>query len=403
MKVSVKALFESGGIRCIRKDEQGASHPARIAYVTGKTVNAARALAASNEIMKPGDGDPDVTYGSIVSVSRTTDGSSMGRVYNPGEMAPFYLAVTDKELCLSGASMLPLRENMVAMTRDGGTLTKDQSNALEGIQEIFEMVASAPDTDRFPCSLIAQSYLASMVDAFGEVDLPIDEDRFVRKSRADLLRARIGMLDARHPDGIASARPLRDLLATAGIEVGESGIGAEIRSPAMAQINEEAIRRIVLANEHMCREVFGAMTATPVSELSAAMIPLDSLDQLRTNKSNRRLSGEWIDQVGARARRITQGSTPGYGFEMDVFSEDGRDFLTISDNVGQKNNVAFVYSWPTAERIPVMDIEIGRVLNVSPEEAPGEEEIERLSQVLGQLEAVNLTDMDQDIERVRFD
>ena len=94
---------------------------------------------------------------------------------------------------------------------------------------------------------------------------------------------------------------------------------------------------------------------------------------------------------------------PGYRFEMDVFCEGGRDFLTISDNVGQKNNVAFVYSWPTSERIPVMEIEIGRVLNVSPEEDPGEEEIERLSLVLGQLEAVNLTDMDQDIERVRFD
>ena len=50
-----------------------------------------------------------------------------------------------------------------------------------------------------------------------------------------------------------------------------------------------------------------------------------------------------------------------------------------------------------------MDVEMGRVLNVSPEEDPGEAEIERLSQVLGQLEAVNLTDMDQDIERVRFD
>jgi len=403
MKVSVKALFEKSGIRCIRKDDDGVSHPARIAYVTGSTVDAARLLGRSNEAMKPGDGDPDVTYGAIVSVSRGANGASAGRVFTPGEYAPFYIDVVGKEMCLSAAGMLPLREEMVALTRKGETLSKDQTKALEGIQEIFEMVASAPDTDRFPAGLIAQSYLASMVDAFGEVDMPIDEEGFVRKSRADLLRARIGMLDARHPDGISSARPLRDLLSAAGIEVGESGVGAEIRSPAMARINEEAIRRIVLANERMCRDVFGAMTATPVGELSAAMIPLDSLDQLRTNKSNRKLSGEWIEQVGARAKKITQSGMPGYRFEMDVFSEDGRDYLTISDNVGQKNNVAFIYSWPTAERIPVMDVDAGRVLNVSPEEDPGEDEIERLSQVLGQLEAVNLTDMDQDIERVRFD
>jgi hypothetical protein len=407
MKLNTRALFQVGSIGCTQKiagpDGVEARSEARLAYITESSVAAARNLSARDPSFAPGDGDPDVSYGSAVVVSRDAEGVSEGKVLTPGEEAPYFIEVDGKEFSLSGRDMLSLREHMIEATRTGETLSVDARHALSGIQEIFEMVASAPDTERFPAHLIAQAYQAAMIDSFGDFELPISDEEFASKSRGDLLRARIGMLDPAHPDGIESARPLRDLLSESGIQVSESGVGAEIRSATARQITEEAIRRTVLANDRMCREVFGAITGTPIEKLSAAMIPLSGMDRLRKNKSNRRLSGDWIAKATETAKQITQGGMPGYKFELDVFSEGGRDILAISDNVGQKNDVAFIYSWPTADRVPVMEIKSGRILNVSPEEVPDEAELERLSGVLGQLEAVNIHDPDGDFERGRFD
>lgn len=400
MKINVKALFQIGSIECsyktTRPDGSENVSEARFAYVTDVTVKQARKLSVDNATFRPGTGDPDVSYGSAVAVSRDDAGKSEGHVIGPGEDQPFFLSVDGKDHRLSGQDMLKLRESIMACTKGGTPLNSNTKNALEGIQNIFEMIVSAPDIERFPVHLIAQAYQAAMIDHFGTFELPITPAGFAAKSRADLLRARIGILDPSHSDGIAQARPLRDLLSSAGIEVSISGVGVEVRSPAASQITEEAIRRTVLANDRMCGEVFGVMTSTPIEKLSAAMIPLSGIDILRTHKSKNKLSGDWVRKVSETACNITQGNMHGYNFELDVFSEGGRDMLVISDDVGQKNDIAFIYSWPTAERIPVMEIGLTRILNVSPEEVPTEIEIERLSQVLGHLESSHIYDPEGD-------
>lgn len=408
MKINVKALFEVGGIQCVHKTEEAGveqRHEARLAFVTESTVAAVRDLSSRDPSYAAGDGDPEVGYGCIVAVSRTAEGGSVGHVLKPGEAGDFFLNAGGKDHAMTGSHMLELRESLVSLTREGATLTQDQRYALAGLQDIFEMVASAPDAERFPSILIAQAYHASMIDALGDFDLPISPQDFAAKSKADLLRARIGQLDSSHPDAIASSRSLRDLLKESGVHVSESGVGAEIRSPAARQISEEAIRRTVMANDRMCNELFGSMTATGIERLSAAMIPLADLETLRTRKSNRRLSGDWVEKARDTAKSITQSGMPGYKFEMDVFSEGGRDILAISDNIGQKNGVAFVYSWPTADRLPVAEIESGRVLRISPEEIPDEAEIKRLTEVLGNIEALNMHDPDDMgvLDRARFD
>lgn len=408
MRISVKALFKAAGIKCVQKitnSETGAEQmmDARLAFVTEGTVSAARRLGKSDEAYEVTDGDPEVTYGSAVAVSRGSAGTSKGQVITPGSSGSFFISIDGAFEELTGSNMLRLREKMIQMTRNGETLNTGQRHALVGIQEIFEMVSSAPDTSRFPSDLISQSYHASITDAFGDVEIPITPDQFASKSRADLYRARIGILDSSHPDGMNSARSLRDILSSGGIEVSESGVGAEIRGSSANMINEEAIRRTILGNDRMCREVFGALTGTPIEKLSAAMIPLSSLKKLRELKSNKRLSGDWIVRAAEVAQSITQGGMSGYQFELDIFSEGGRDILTISDSIGQKNDVAFVYSWPTSERIPVMEINSGRVMNVSPEEVPDNAELDRLSKVLGQLEAVNIHNPDSHASQNRFD
>jgi hypothetical protein len=402
MKISVKALYKNGGIGCALKRDKGTPLSARIAYVTQSTVSAARALADTDASMRPGDGDPDVTYGAIVAVVRNEDGTTSGRVIPPGETEPFVLRLDGEDFGLTGTDMLALREAIVARTREGKKLSRDAMRALGGVQEIFEMVSSAPDTERFPASLIAQAYHASMIDAFGDVDLPIDNESFVRKSRADLIRARIGMLDPSHADAMTTAAPLRGLLEDAGIKVSANGVCAEVRHPELREVNEEAIRRTILADERLHHDVFGAVTATPVEKLSAAMIPLDGLSRLRAAKKAHRLSGEWVGRLATRVRSIIQDNQPKAKFDIEVFSEKGRDIMAISDAIGQQAKVAWVYSWPSADRIPVMEVAEGRILNISPEDVPSEEEVKRLTKALGQIEALNLHDQDFEM-RERFD
>lgn len=390
MKINVLALFETSAIRCVHMSEHDGvvqRNSARVAFITETTVAASRALSVDDAKYRVKDGDPDVNYGSLVAVIRDADGIAHAKLFGPGVGASLYLDCDGEEIGITGEDMLKLREKVVAMSSRDVQLSDNHRRALSGIQEIFEMVSSAPNTDRFSANLIAQSYHASMIDSFGEVRLPVSDEEFSRKGRADLIRAKIGLLDPLHQDAIGNARPLRSILSDAGCEITLSGVSAEIRSAAARHINEEAIRRTILANDRMCREVFGAMTSTPIENLSAAMISTDGLEKLRQVKSNRRLSGDWIDQVHSRAKEIAQAGMPNYKFEMDVFSEDGRDYLTISDNVGMKNNAAFVYSWPSSERIAAMEIAEGRIINISPEEIPSEDDIQRLSEVLLQLSA----------------
>jgi hypothetical protein len=399
MKINIKGLLQTCGIAC--RHNSGTSGddvnkvPAKVAFITEKTVKLMREAARTNPDLMPDEDDPDVTYGSIVGLYRDETGVARDEVIPPGETAPYFLSLKGRDIAFTGSHMLSAREELVTETRSGGELSEAHLRALESIQSIFSMVCSAPDTERFNASLIAQSYHAFMIDHFGNFDISIDEESFVRKARADLIRARIGLIDPSHSDAIGTSRELRQILLDAGIEVGLDGIGAEIRSPVAMRINEEAIRRTILSNEKMTKDVFGSLTRTPVDRLSAAMIRKEDLDTLREKKADRRLSGEWIEKVTDLARETTRGASGNYHFSMDIFTEDGRDILVVDDTVGRQQGVAFVYSWPSGERFPVMDIDGHRVMNISREEVPSEVELERLSKILGEIEALGIHDFDQ--------
>lgn len=394
MKISVSGLIETSGIACkYRPDNIGDSptpHPAKVAFVTGQNIQALR--GSSTPTSGREDDQLEVTYGSVVAVYRDEGTEVQAKVFRPGVAAPFLLTIGSRDIPFTGTDMLRAREEMVKETKAGATLNGPQMLTLTALQDIFEMVCSAPDEERFPASLIAQSYHAFMIDHFGDFEISVTEEEFVRKARADLIRARIGLLDPGHKDAIGTSRQLRQILADAGIEVSLDGIGAEIRSPAAMRINEEAIRRTILSNEKMTQEVFGSLTRTPVERLSAAMISLDDVELLKEKKADCRLTGTWIDKASSLARKTTQGGSSKYHFSMDVFTEHGRDILVVDDTVGRREGVAFVYSWPSGERFPVMDIEGDRVMNISKEEIPTKEELSRLSAVLEQIEALGIHD-----------
>ena len=391
MKINMKALLEVGGIRChhiFLNEETGEERclDARLAFVSENTVKAVREFVRRNPAFDSDMDDADVRYGCAIVV---VPGSHPEyRVLAAGETGSFFLDIDGRDFLLVGSGMLPLCDKIMAMERNIETLTIDQRNALDGIRDIFRMVASVPDSERFPDGLVSQAYRFVMFEG-GNARLPVSDVKFVAKSRADLYRARIGQIDSSHRDAISSARPLCDLLRKTGIKISESGIDASIRGSIALRITEEYIRRVMQSSVRMCHEVFGTLTRTPVENMSASMISFSGLEAFRNDRQNRLLSGEWIDSARETAGAIARGDNPDRVFGMDIYCREGRDILVILDHAGRKHGVAFVYSWPTAERIPVMKVDDGHVLSVSPEEIPDDPEIERLRKIAENLELTN--------------
>ena len=398
MNLDTKALFKIGGIRCnyLSFDEKTGTRQrldAHLAFVTDetvkKTVREIRDYQRHDSSFDVDRANVNVRYGCAVAV--VPGGQPVDRVLAPGESDSYVLDIEGEDFPLVGPGMLPLRDKIRAMEQGSGNLTIDQRHALDGIQDIFRMVSSVPDPERFPVGLVSQAYQA-MIFKSGNIRLPLSDTQFVAKSRADLYRARIRQLDSSHRDAMSSARSLYNLLEDAGMKISESGIDRNIRGPIVSRITAETIRRIMQANERMCREVFGILTKTSIENLSAAMISLSGLETFRNDVTNRCLSGDWIDKVRGEAGLIARDGKSGYSFGMDIFSRDGRDIMVMLDQDGCEQGVVFVYSWPTSERIPVMEINDVYTLSVSPEEVPDEAELERLRGIIDTLELTDLHD-----------
>jgi hypothetical protein len=387
MKLSVRALFQTSSINCEKVTEGEdvvETLTARAAIISESSVASVDALAERDQNMRPTDKDPDVQFGDILVVTRQTDGSTVAEILKPGTPSSFYVKVGDEDLNLS-ASFLKLRESIVAYTSNDNTLTDSQRSLLMGVQETLEMAASLPDPERFNSKMLADAFQASMIDSFGDFEMGVTPEDFVKKSRADLIRARIAMINPDHPDALVSSNTLGQTLENMGVTVNINGLGAQVRAPGNQQITEDAMRRTIQANDKLCRDVFGALTETPIEKLNASMISIRDLETIRDGFADKRLTGDWVDTANKRAHELTRGAMGNYSFEMDVFVSDGRDIMVINDTVGQSQGVAFVYSWPTATRRAVMEIESGLVANVSPEEIPTDEEIERLQAVMQNL------------------
>lgn len=401
MKFNAKAIFEQGGIKCrydcAGEDGSPVTCQARAAFVTESLVEALRAKDQNGDIPEAGDGDPELVFGMIAVAFQRPDKTTGSLLIPPGKTANLTMLVGGAAIGMSGANLLTLREAMVSHSRTGGALNEDQKKALAAIQEVFGMVRSAPDPERFPDDLIAQAYHAAMIDEFGEHELPIPRENYARSSRATLLKARIAMLDPKSKSGLSSASPLKEVLKSSGIDI--SGNGISVKTSAPEGLTEEAIRMSLAGNKDMSKLISG-ITATPVMGISAAMVSLNDREQLRTLKARRKLSGTWVDHIGLE---ISKALPKGRGAGCDMFSIDGRDILLVADGVSVRNDAVFLYSWPTADRIPVMDVSGKKMMNISVEEAPEPIEIDALRQELATLSALQSSDDPRDAERGRFD
>lgn len=391
MKINPRALFSTSGISCVKLSLDAATDdlsiaPAHAVFITQESVAAARAKGIAAE-----PNTPDVSYGDVLVLTRFADGRSLGEHVPAGRDAGVALRILTEEdgeylLPFTGKNMLLAREKLFSLSDRGVPLQPEQRKTISGIQGLFEVIMAHPDPDRFGPVLIGQAFQSSMIDSLGDVSMPVSDEEFGRKARADLLRAKIARIDPEHPDALGSARALLQILSNTGINPEAASYGAAATGLGGARITEDGLRRMVAANDRLSREVFGAMTRTSIENLSAAAISFRDFERIRGGALGPLLSGPWIEAVGDRLEAIFGDRISGYHCDMIIVSRDGQDILTLSDPVSAQNGLAFIYAWPTAHRLVDAEIGKGHVVNISPEEVPSEGEIRRLATVLDHIE-----------------
>ncbi|MBW3243583.1 hypothetical protein KUV57_12995 [Epibacterium sp. DP7N7-1] len=392
MKINTKALLDTSGFACISMayDQEAEGYvecEARAVFITEETVSRARVAQASMPASDPSR-FPDIRYGDILVSRKRMDQKKEGLHVPAGCDAGLIVPVISSDgfetnIPFTGGHMLAARQKLLAMSARGRTLSASHGAILSGIQGVLEVIAARPDIKRFSEDLIGKAFMCSLIDHAGKIEMSISDAEFGRKARADMIRAKITRLSPDHPDGLSAraAATLDEVLQDVGINLGGRGNGAH-HDVGGVRINEETMRGMISSNPTLCRDVFGAITATPISQLSAAVITCGEYELLADELSDNVLSGAWINRTARRAREITGAQHPNYEFEMLIVSIDGIDIMAIRDSVGAATGQAFIYAWPSSDRIPLAEINSQTVLNISPEEVPGEIEIARLGSVL---------------------
>lgn len=368
MRVNARALLRAAGVGCLLDEGGGPARSARVALVTEETVRAARALGVADPALRVTEASPRLRYGGALAF--VAEGEATRRVVlAPGEGDGFRLPCGARFL---GRHMFAAEGALP----DGGEGERPFLRSL--IRSVFRLVAAVPDPERFPEHMIAQAFRSSLRDAFGSASLPMSDEALVLKSRADLIRSRIGALDPAHPDALRRADPLARVLDDAGLDVRSDGVEV----PGLGRVTRFEARRLTETGPYRSG-LFEKVTRTPPARIEAVVLPLAEARTLEAALSGSRLSGGWVDAVRTGLRELT--GSGALGLTLFLHVSRGRDLLLMTDRVGEESGVALLFSWPSHERAPVFSGPGGPVYAFCPEEAPGPEELIRLDRVLDEL------------------
>lgn len=391
MEINSLTLFEAAGFPCLFRDAEAAEIKATAVYVTPEALR--RKDAHEDKLPADAETGPGVKteMGTILVMHEANDGPGPEIVslsFNGGEDRKAFLRVDDEiELSLAGPGTLRLREilrNRLAAREDADVEDVNAHRAMSGLNGMFEIVR-ADQTNRFSADMLATAFHAYMSDSLGDTRLPVSPEEYARYCQANTLRGMIGQTDPSHADALQSFRPLHDILREHAVSPSDIGTGSDFRGSMGTSAEEGQMIRAVAANERLTREVFGRLTATSVENLSAAIVSMDAADRLRQSEVLTPLSGDWVDQARAATEEAFGDPLPGYEFQMDIFSKDGRDIMVVDDSVGRKAGKAYVYSWPTAQRNMTVRMDDADVLQLSSEEIPDEAEVQRLAAIVDDL------------------
>ena len=144
----------------------------------------------------------------------------------------------------------------------------------------------------------------------------------------------------------------------------------------------------IAGNPVISREVFGALTTTPVMQLNARMLSAQDHD-LVLQEMGRHEERNWSPDALGRISEILGDRMPGYRFQARLFSKDDADVLLVRDHVG-----AYLYSWDSASRVAEINVR-DRVLSTYTEaDVPTDEMIDAARVAVQELRYDNGAEID---------
>lgn len=407
MRLSTTALFDAGAIDCHHisfDDEEGLPIivDARAVFITESSVARAREIEAQFDLHDSEIRRQEFSYGDIVVARIDGSGQTIGSIARGGQDAGICLSVqvegNQQYLPFSGTGMFGAHEVLTGLSQRGQDLTENENRALASISELFTMAAASPDPDRFPEEIRAMAMRSILLADYANVRMGISDTEMVRYFQGVSLRNQISALDSGHPDASQSRTSHADLLA--GME-GTAAPGAIFRNIGSIR-NSLTFGRTAHANDVMVRNIFGAMTNTPIEELSVSMMSVPGVNALRENLAGHRLTGDWVEAIEAHVHAVLQNGPiavngvgeMGYRFNIELYEHSGRDILLVTDSSNTRDGNGYAYSWPSTDRHLVAEFNGQNFATISPEAVPSEEEIARLNAALEEVRQRQLLEVE---------
>ncbi|MEP3665682.1 MAG: hypothetical protein ABJN42_02990 [Roseibium sp.] len=388
MKTKPSSILTVAGINCHYYAQDGVTRlPAVAAFVTEDSMRATRRKKAE------GDKQINVNYGDLIVIRTTPSGGKDAVIQPLGKHGAYFIDImTDKgpkPLRFTGAGMLSAREALSNMSETGNDMGADGRNVLSAVSFIFDLASANPDIKRYSGRVVADAFLSVMSEGASAIELSITHEEFARKACGDLIRAEIGMVEPAHKDALMRSMDLDKILAESGAKVLTSSGNPErgIRGD-----DEGDPRNVVMAGQQLSKEVLDRITSTPADVVSVSIVDASSAGSLMEEMEDRALSGPWVSAAEKGLQELLGKAMPGVAYDFMLAAKEGRDLMIVSEaNPGSEGSI-FIYSWPSSDRYPAMDIDGTITMTISPEEIPDFGEISRLSGVLEKMNDLALTD-----------
>ncbi|MCY4592600.1 MAG: hypothetical protein OXE86_19005 [Alphaproteobacteria bacterium] len=229
--------------------------------------------------------------------------------------------------------------------------------------------------------------------AYADAPLP---DGIERYTEARAIAHRIARYEPDHELAAADVTGHGDILRERGAGDVSAEAGAWVRRNTGLDL-AEAARMALRANDALCRQVFAPLTRTPIEDLGVSLLSIEGCTRAAETFAERgeSLSGDWVETALGRVHDvIARAMPPDYAYDLAMVSAKGRDILLVREPgvvrgpgaaAGPDRDFAFgyAYSWPTADRRPMLELEGEDPLaTVSPEEMPSAERLVELRAAL---------------------
>lgn len=354
-------------------------------------------------------------------VSWTEDGQRRGTVLNTFAANDIVIKIAgqdDREHDVYASNMSMAAKNLIEMSREdvrerktiaeaNATLKADYEKAIEAGEAVDEPVYAVPtyadgaftkmpklvstikiaiqDIANSPWADITaktQAFIAS--NELGRLASNVlSPSEMAKVAEMRSLRQAIGEIQPKHKDAL----PPNDAPYTvedAGLAAREAVDALELGGRGFSDQQLNALA----ANPTLTNEVFGVLTTTPVSGITAQL--LAHPDYLKAEQELARHEAKtWAPEATARISEVLSDRMPGYRFNAKIYTVDDADIMLVRDHAG-----AYLYSWDSASRVMEVNVKDKVLSTYGPDDVPSDEELHDLRLTLEALRYDNGEEVD---------